>query len=167
MRVIRAAQLNSAQFPHRHLSTLKSITTKSFHTPQVNVVPLLPTSIRHVPNGSAPKGATRARFSSSLSYFDGALPLSPAQKETIYALSTPPGRAGIAVIRISGPAVLDVYRNLVKKKTQRDVSQFTGDLHVEPWKMQRCSIVDPTTKQVLDEGLAVYFAGIYLLYWHE
>jgi tRNA modification GTPase len=28
--------------------------------------------------------------------------------DTIYALSTAPGRAGIAVIRISGPACLDV-----------------------------------------------------------
>lgn len=32
--------------------------------------------------------------------------------ETIYALSTAPGRAAIAVIRISGPACLDVYRRL-------------------------------------------------------
>ena len=32
--------------------------------------------------------------------------------DTIYALSTAPGRAAIAVIRISGPACLDIYRSL-------------------------------------------------------
>ncbi|KAM3073497.1 mitochondrial splicing system protein [Clarireedia jacksonii] len=36
--------------------------------------------------------------------------------ETIYALSTAPGRAGIAIIRISGPACLDIYRQLCPSK---------------------------------------------------
>jgi tRNA modification GTPase len=35
-----------------------------------------------------------------------------AASDTIYALSTAPGRAAIAVIRISGPACLDIYRRL-------------------------------------------------------
>lgn len=36
--------------------------------------------------------------------------------DTIYALSTAPGRAAIAVIRISGPAALTVYRSLCPSK---------------------------------------------------
>jgi hypothetical protein len=32
--------------------------------------------------------------------------------DTIYALSTAPGRGGIAIIRISGPGCLDVYSSL-------------------------------------------------------
>ncbi|EXJ86872.1 tRNA modification GTPase [Capronia epimyces CBS 606.96] len=36
----------------------------------------------------------------------------PPVSDTIYALSTAPGRAAIAVIRISGPACLGVYRRL-------------------------------------------------------
>ncbi|KAF7865762.1 hypothetical protein EAF04_005927 [Stromatinia cepivora] len=36
--------------------------------------------------------------------------------DTIYALSTAPGRAGIAIIRISGSACLDIYRSLCPSK---------------------------------------------------
>ena len=34
------------------------------------------------------------------------------EDDTIYALSTAPGRAAIAIIRVSGPAYLDVYKSL-------------------------------------------------------
>ncbi|KAM4056397.1 mnmE helical domain-containing protein [Hirsutella rhossiliensis] len=40
----------------------------------------------------------------------------PATGDTIYALSTGRGRAGIAAIRISGPSCLDVYRALCPAK---------------------------------------------------
>lgn len=40
----------------------------------------------------------------------------PSRSDTIYALSTAQGRAGIAVIRISGPACLDVYKSLCPQK---------------------------------------------------
>ncbi|PHH90721.1 hypothetical protein CDD83_2826 [Cordyceps sp. RAO-2017] len=40
----------------------------------------------------------------------------PATGDTIYALSTGHGRAGIAVIRISGPSCLDVYKALCPAK---------------------------------------------------
>jgi hypothetical protein len=43
-----------------------------------------------------------------------ALPLSDAQRKTIYALSTPPGKSGIAVIRISGPDALCVWQRMVR-----------------------------------------------------
>lgn len=39
-----------------------------------------------------------------------------AKDDTIYALSSAQGRAGIAVIRISGPACLDIYRRLCPQK---------------------------------------------------
>lgn len=39
-----------------------------------------------------------------------------AKNDTIYALSSAQGRAGIAVIRMSGPACLDVYRRLCPQK---------------------------------------------------
>ncbi|KAK6595403.1 GTP-binding protein [Botrytis cinerea] len=37
--------------------------------------------------------------------------------DTIYALSTAPGRAGIAIIRISGSACLDIYQSLCPSKS--------------------------------------------------
>ncbi|KKY39564.1 putative isoform cra_b [Diaporthe ampelina] len=40
----------------------------------------------------------------------------PSKNDTIYALSSAQGRAGIAVIRISGPACLDIYQKLCPRK---------------------------------------------------
>ncbi|KAF5001536.1 hypothetical protein FDECE_10915, partial [Fusarium decemcellulare] len=40
----------------------------------------------------------------------------PTGDDTIYALSTAQGRAGIAVIRISGPSCLDIYKSLCPSK---------------------------------------------------
>jgi tRNA modification GTPase len=76
--------------------------------------------------------------------------LSDAQRSTIYALSTPPGKAGVAVVRVSGPDALDVWTRLVKTRKQRVP---------EPWKMERCRIAHPETGEVLDDGLAVFFKG--------
>ncbi|KAJ7122831.1 tRNA modification GTPase TrmE [Mycena epipterygia] len=76
--------------------------------------------------------------------------LSDAQRPTIYALSTPPGKAGVAVVRVSGPGALDVWTRLVKGRKTRAP---------EPWKMERCRIVHPETDETLDDGLAVFFKG--------
>lgn len=40
----------------------------------------------------------------------------PSKDDTIYALSSAQGRAGIAVIRVSGPACLDIYQKLCPSK---------------------------------------------------
>lgn len=78
------------------------------------------------------------------------LPLSESQKKTIYALSTPKGKGGVGVIRISGPQSLDAWRSVVK----------SGRQDPEPWKMNRCKIVHPLRKDdVLDDGMAVFFKG--------
>ncbi|KAF9076664.1 tRNA modification GTPase TrmE [Rhodocollybia butyracea] len=82
------------------------------------------------------------------SRFYSDLILSDAQRKTIYALSTPAGKAGVAVIRISGPEALEVWKVLVKTSSRR---------LPEPWKMQRCKIVFPERQEVLDDGLAVFF----------
>lgn len=74
---------------------------------------------------------------------------SDAQRRTIYALSTPPGKAGVAVVRISGPDALAVWQAIVQSKRK----------HPEPWKLERCRITDPQTGETLDDGLAVFFKG--------
>jgi tRNA modification GTPase len=81
-----------------------------------------------------------------------ALPITDAQRETIFALSTPRGKAGVAVIRISGPDALSAWKSLVKRRLDHFVSP-------EPWKMQRCKIIHPENGEALDDGLAVYFKG--------
>lgn len=77
--------------------------------------------------------------------------LSDAQRRTIYALSTPPGKAGIAVIRVSGPDALDVWRRVTHKKKSRDIPT--------PWMFQRRHVVDPETEERLDDSLVVFFKG--------
>jgi len=84
---------------------------------------------------------------------------SPMEKKTIYALSTPPGRGGIGVIRVSGPDAFDVYSQMVRVGARASMKGKQKEVVPEPWKMRRCSIVHPESKEVLDEGMAVFFRG--------
>lgn len=83
---------------------------------------------------------------------------SEAQRKTIYALSTPPGKAGVAVIRVSGPEVLQVRRDFVVLHAKSSKGK-TKELLPEPWKMYRCDVVHPQSQELLDSGLAVFFKG--------
>ncbi|KAG1902855.1 tRNA modification GTPase TrmE [Suillus fuscotomentosus] len=75
--------------------------------------------------------------------------LSDAQRRTIYALSTPPGKAGIAVIRISGPDALEVWQRVTRRNKSGAVPT--------PWMFQRRHVVDPETEERLDDSLTVFF----------
>ena len=88
------------------------------------------------------------------------LPPSDAQRRTIFALSTPPGKAGVAVIRVSGPDALEVWQTVVDPSfdSRKGKGRATGP---EPWRIHRCKIVHPVSKEVLDDGLAVFFKGVY------
>lgn len=68
-------------------------------------------------------------------------------KDTIVALSTPFGRSGIGVIRLSGTASLEITRKLL---TDENFSP-------EPNKAFLKSIQDPSTKEILDKALITYF----------
>lgn len=81
---------------------------------------------------------------------------SDAQRSTIYALSTPPGKAGVAVIRVSGPESLQVWRSMVSVRLRKGKNKESLP---ESWKMYRCDVVHPSTRELLDSGLAVYFKG--------
>lgn len=71
-----------------------------------------------------------------------------ASTDTIFALASAPGRAGVAVIRVSGPASGDVLRDVCG----------LADLP-EPRRAIRCRMVDPADGAALDDGLAIRFAG--------
>lgn len=68
--------------------------------------------------------------------------------DTIFALATAPGRAGIAVFRVSGPqagrALLDIT----------DISELPV-----PRTTIRCRMVNPQSGEILDDGLAIWFPG--------
>ena len=70
-----------------------------------------------------------------------------AQTDTIVALSTPPGRSGIGVVRLSGPRALVILKKLV------DSDSF--DPH--PNLLSLRSLIDPVTGEVLDQALVCYF----------
>ncbi|HEX8162156.1 MAG TPA: tRNA uridine-5-carboxymethylaminomethyl(34) synthesis GTPase MnmE [Pyrinomonadaceae bacterium] len=69
--------------------------------------------------------------------------------DTIVALSTPPGRSGIGVIRLSGDQSLDHARRLLRDE------RFTPDPHHVTLRTLR----DPESGEALDQALVTYFKG--------
>ena len=65
---------------------------------------------------------------------------------TIYALASGPGRAGIAIIRLSGP------------NAGQALARLTGRVS-KPRRATLCAIRDPATGEILDRGLALWFPG--------
>jgi tRNA modification GTPase len=70
-----------------------------------------------------------------------------AQTDTIVALSTPPGRSAIGVIRLSGPRALAIARRLI------DSASFDP----EPGLLTLRSLIDPASGDTLDQALVCYF----------
>jgi tRNA modification GTPase len=67
--------------------------------------------------------------------------------ETIVAISTPPGRGGIGIVRLSGPRALEIATPLLKLR---------GEL--EHARARFAEIIDPETQAKLDEAVVTYFA---------
>jgi tRNA modification GTPase len=70
-----------------------------------------------------------------------------SSRDTIVALSTPPGRSGIGVIRLSGERSLDYVRSLL------DDAHFSPESH----RVALRKIFDPQTHELLDRALITYF----------
>lgn len=66
--------------------------------------------------------------------------------DTIFALATAPGRAGVAMVRISGAEAALALRDLA------------GTLP-PPRQAQRARIRDPRSGEILDDGIVLYFAA--------
>ena len=66
------------------------------------------------------------------------------EPDTVFALSTAPGRAGIAVIRLSGPGAAAALMALAGTVPP-------------PRHAQRIRVRDPAGGEAIDEGLALYF----------
>ncbi|MEA2175439.1 MAG: tRNA modification GTPase [Blastocatellia bacterium] len=71
----------------------------------------------------------------------------PTNADTIVALSTPQGRSGIGVIRLSGPDALAITRALVQEK----------DFTPQPNHVSLKNILDPQSLEILDQSLITYF----------
>jgi tRNA modification GTPase len=70
-----------------------------------------------------------------------------SSKDTIVALSTPPGRSGIGVIRLSGARALDYVRSLLND------ALFSPESHRATLR----KIFDPQSRELLDYALITYF----------
>ncbi|MEM1265339.1 MAG: tRNA uridine-5-carboxymethylaminomethyl(34) synthesis GTPase MnmE [Pseudomonadota bacterium] len=64
--------------------------------------------------------------------------------DTIYAEATPPGSAGVSVIRVSGPEVPNVLHKLIGRVPPPRVAQVSKIRH-------------PVSSDVIDEALVLYF----------
>ena len=70
----------------------------------------------------------------------------PVEASTIFALSSAPGRAGVAVIRISGPAAQYVLKTMVSETPKPRVAAFRTINH-------------PETADALDRAIVIWFAA--------
>ena len=70
---------------------------------------------------------------------------SQPDRDTISALATPPGRAGVGIIRVSGPAAMTIAQAVLGYQPQPRYAHY-GPFHNEQG-------------QLLDEGIALYFPG--------
>ena len=65
--------------------------------------------------------------------------------DTIAAIATAPGRAGIGVVRVSGPAVLNIAAAVVDRKLQARVATL-------------CDFLDAKSA-ILDRGIAIFYSA--------
>ncbi len=65
--------------------------------------------------------------------------------DTIVALATPPGRGGVAVVRVSGPRVPELARALTGKRLALRTARYTAFFDADG--------------QPIDHGMALYFAA--------
>jgi tRNA modification GTPase len=69
--------------------------------------------------------------------------------DTIAAISTPPGRGGIGVVRLSGPASLDIAAAIFHSRSGAKVGK--------PNRAHFGRIIDPTATEPIDEAVVTYF----------
>jgi tRNA modification GTPase len=69
------------------------------------------------------------------------------EEDSIVALSTPPGRGGIGVIRVSGPSSLSILRRMTDPELDDP----------EPNYMTLRDVIDPFSREALDHALVCYF----------
>jgi len=72
------------------------------------------------------------------------------ESDTICALSTSPGEGGIGIIKISGEKSLKILKEIFRDKKNRKLAR------INPWQLIYGNIINPKTKEKIDEVLASY-----------
>ena len=68
-------------------------------------------------------------------------------EDTIFAPATAPGKAGVAIVRVSGPAATETFTVL------------TDRVFPSPREMTVAVFKDPSSGKIIDLGMAVFFKG--------
>jgi tRNA modification GTPase len=69
--------------------------------------------------------------------------------DTIAAISTPPGRGGIGIIRLSGPRALEIASVIFHTKSPAPLDNAG--------RVRFGQVIDPATREAIDEALLTYF----------
>lgn len=77
--------------------------------------------------------------------------------DTIAAVSTPPGRGGIGVVRLSGPASLDIAAAIFISERPSPQSSVLSPSALEPNRAQFGHIIDAVSSQSIDQAVLTYF----------
>ena len=75
------------------------------------------------------------------------------EADTIAAIATSVGHAGIGIVRVSGPASCEIARTVFRNSRQQALSAF------EPRRMIYGMVINPQTDQKIDEALCVFMPG--------
>ncbi len=70
------------------------------------------------------------------------------ENDTIVALSTPPGRSGVGLIRLSGPQAISIVSSLFK-------SAQLGDIELLDRRAHYGFLTEPESRRFIDDGIAV------------
>jgi tRNA modification GTPase len=68
-------------------------------------------------------------------------------QETIVAISTPPGRGGIGIVRLSGPHAVEIAQGLVRMASAPEHA-----------RARLAEVVDPESAQKIDEAVVTFFS---------
>ncbi|QXM07019.1 tRNA uridine-5-carboxymethylaminomethyl(34) synthesis GTPase MnmE [Crassaminicella indica] len=75
--------------------------------------------------------------------------------DTIAAIATAPGEAGIGIVRLSGEASLEILDKIFVPTKGNSIKEY------KPRRLTHGKIVDPHTKKLIDEVLVVYMKAPY------
>lgn len=73
--------------------------------------------------------------------------------DTIYALATPPGKSGVAVVRVSGPQAFESLSLLIGGKEK--ISSAAAPTQA----IKLCKLLDPVSRETIDKALVATFAN--------
>lgn len=76
--------------------------------------------------------------------------MNPHLDDTIVAVSTPPGRGGIGVVRLSGEQAVSIAQRLVRAASGKECEFHAG-------RATFALLIDPQTKERIDEAVVTYF----------